>query len=209
MNMRHDGGRDLVHAVVVVAELREIAFGLVIHDQSGFVANHLHPRVADRRQAVRDDRQARDAERHRADRRVIVQRHLDPLVGVLVVHVVDDVHRVHVHARQPVHHSLELRRRRRRTRGSRPVTGSNVRADLLAGDFVAAAVDGVEKALGEVRARAEELHLLAHEHRRNAAGNRAVVAPGAAHERVALELQRAGIDGDLRGELPEIVRQPR
>src|SRR6185436_20260390 len=120
----------------------------------------------------------------------------------------DDVHRVHVHFRQPFHHSLEL---------PGDVVEIEVVAldwislwpDLLAGEFIAAAVDGVEQALGEVRARAEKLHLLAHEHWRNAAGNRAIVAPRAAHERVALELERAGVNGYFRGEFPEMLRQSR
>ena len=98
----------MVHAVVVVAEEREGALGLVVGDQAGGVAHHLDLRVLHRREAVGDDRQAGHAERHRAERRVVVQRHLDPLVRVLVVHVVDDVHGVDVHAGQPLHHPLEL-----------------------------------------------------------------------------------------------------
>ena len=34
----------------------------------------------------------------------VVQRHLDALVGVLVVHVVDDVEGVDIGLGQPVHH---------------------------------------------------------------------------------------------------------
>src|SRR5262249_45495477 len=70
-------------------------------------------------------------------------------------------------------------------------------------------VDRVKQALGEIGARAEELHLLSHEHGRNAARNRAVVAPCAAHERIALELQRARVDRDLRREPAEVIRQSR
>jgi hypothetical protein len=36
-----------------------------------------------------------------------MQRHLEPLVCILVVHVVDNVHRVHVDTREPLHHPLE------------------------------------------------------------------------------------------------------
>ena len=36
-----------------------------------------------------------------------MQRHLDPLVGVLVVHVVDDVQRVHVRLGEPVERLVE------------------------------------------------------------------------------------------------------
>ncbi len=107
----HEGadhpGRDLVHPIVVVAEQRELALGLVVRDEPGLVANHLHLRVLDGGKAVGHHREPGHAERHRPERRMVVQGHLDPLVGVLVVHVVDDVHRADVHARQPVHHRLE------------------------------------------------------------------------------------------------------
>src|SRR5262245_42669623 len=46
---------------VKVAELREIALGLVIHRQSRLVANHLHACVAEGRPAVRDHGEALDA----------------------------------------------------------------------------------------------------------------------------------------------------
>ena len=62
----------------------------------------------------------------------IVQRHLQRLVVVLVVAVVDDVHRVDVEARQPIdgdgealHHRIE---RKRRVRGQRRELGTNLRA---------------------------------------------------------------------------------
>src|SRR5207253_4642484 len=81
--------------------------------------------------------------------------------------------------------------------------GAESRADLVAADLVTATVDGIQEALGEIGASAEELHLLAYQHRRDAAGNRAIVAPGAPHDLVALELNRAGIDGHLGGEVAE------
>ena len=82
-----------------------------------------------------------------------MQRHFEALVEVLVVHVVDAVHRMHIGPREPLHRGVELgedlviveilaRHRRRRRR------------DLLAGDFVTAAVDRVEEGLsGDSRAR--------------------------------------------------------
>ena len=102
----HDG--ELIDAVVVVAELRELAFGLIVGHQPRRIAHDAHLRVLDRREAVGDHRHAGHAERHGPERRVVVQRHLDPLVGVLVVHVVDDVHGIDVDAGEPVHHLLEL-----------------------------------------------------------------------------------------------------
>jgi hypothetical protein len=204
----NDARRHLVHTIVVVAKLREISLCLIIHDQSRLIANHLHARVPHCGQAIRDDREARDAKGHRAHWRIIVQRHLDALVRVFVVHVVDHVHGVDIHFSQPFHHALELRCHVFKIEVV-ALDWVDFRPDLLAADLVAAAVDGVEKAFGEVRAGAEELHLLAHEHWRNTAGNCAVIAPRAAHGRVALELQRAGINGDFCGEFPEVVRQPR
>ena len=118
------------------------------------------------------------------------------------------VHGVHVDAREPLHHPLEppqhvvevehvARDRRER------------RPDLLAADLVAPAIDPIEQTLGEIGARAEELHLLAHAHRRHAARDRAIVAPRAAHDLVALELERAGVDGDFRGVAAEAIGQAR
>ena len=105
-----------------------------------------------------------------------MQRHLQALVEVLVVHVVDAVHRMHVGARQPLHRGVEL--------GQHLVVVEDVAGDrqrrgrdLLAGHLVPAAVDGVEQRLGQVDPGAEELHLLAEPHGRDAAGDAVVVAP--------------------------------
>src|SRR5262245_35465430 len=120
----------------------------------------------------------------------------------------NDVHRVYVHTCQPLHHSLELA-------GDiiefevLALNGSIQRHDLLPAEFVAPAVNRVEKTFGEVCARAKELHLLSHEHWRNAASNCAIVPPCITHERVALELQRAGIDRDFCSELAKVIWQPR
>ncbi len=122
------------------------------------------------------------------------------------MHVVDDVQRIDVSAGQPVEHVIEARHhfvvvehvgRDRRER----------RSDLLAGHFVAAAVDRVEQRLGQIDAGAEELHLLAGTHRRNAAGDGVVVAPVLAHHIVVLVLDRAGLDRLLRAVVLEALRQ--
>src|SRR4029453_7398398 len=84
-----------------------------------------------------------------------------------------------------------------------------LRSNLFPTELVAPAVDCVKQTLGEIGARTEKLHLLSHEHGRNAARNRAIVAPRAAHERIALELQCARVDGDFRCELAKVIRQSR
>src|SRR5206468_5794174 len=79
--------------------------------------------------------------------------------------------------------------------------------DLIAGYFVATTIDCIEQTLREVRARTEELHLFAHQHRRDTTGNSAIVAPRAAHNLVAFELNRAGVDCHLRRETAKALRQ--
>src|SRR6516225_11610495 len=115
----------------------------------------------------------------------------------------DDVHRIHVHAREPFHHRLELRGDVIKVEIV-TLDGIDFGSDLFSAELVASAVYGVKQTLREIRARTKELHLLAHKHRRNATGDRPVVSPRPAHKRVALELQRTRIDGDLRGELAKI-----
>src|SRR5207237_1342732 len=75
----------------------------------GLAGHHGHPCVLDRGEAVRHNGEAGDTEGHGAQGGVVVEGHLHALVGVLVVHVVDDVHGADVDAGQPVHHPHELR----------------------------------------------------------------------------------------------------
>ena len=77
--------------------------------------------------------------------------------------------------------------------GDRHCLGS----DLIAGHFVAAAIDGIEQRLCEIDAGAEELHLLAEPHRRDAAGDAVVIAPERPHQIVVFVLQRGGVLADL------------
>ena len=187
---------DLVHAVIVVAVLGEVALDLVVGHEAGLVADDLDLRVLDCGEGVGDDGEARDARGEPAVDVLVVQGHLQALVAVLVVHVVNDVEGVDVDLGQPLHHVAVL--------GHDVVVvevvaldRTELRADLLAGLLVAAAVDGVEEALGEVGAGAEELHLLADAHGGHAARDRVVVAVVDAHEVVVLVLDGAGGDGDL------------
>ena len=105
-----DAGRDLIDAIVVVAELgcRGVVDILIVHDQSGLIAHDANLSVFHCAQAVGDNRKAGDSERHRSQNVAIVQRHLQAFVEILVVHVVDAVHRMHVGAGQPFHGDVEL-----------------------------------------------------------------------------------------------------
>ena len=133
---------------------------------------------------------------------LVVQSHLDALVAVLVMHVVDDVERVDIHAGKPLDHVLVLGHHVVEVQGV-ALDRAELRADLLLGDLVHAAVERVEEALGQVGAGAKELHLLAHAHGGHAAGDGVVVTVVHAHDVVVLVLDGRGGDGGLGAELLE------
>ena len=183
-----------------------LARRLVVDDEAVLAADRLHLRILDRGEAVRGDRQAGDAEGHRAHDVAVVQRHHEPLVVVVVVRVVDAIHRVDVGLREPLHHVVELRHHvvvvedvaRHRAEGRR---------DLHAALFVAPAVDRVEQGLREIHARAEVLHLLADAHRRDAARDAVVVAELRHHQVVVFILERRGLDARGDAVALECLRQ--
>jgi hypothetical protein len=136
----HEAGddlrRDLIDPVVVVAELRRrlVPFVLIVDDQPGRrIAGDTDLSVLDRAEAVGHHRKAGDAECHGPENVAIVESHLQPFVEILVVHVVNAVHRVHVSTRQPLHCCIELGhhvivvkevardRQRLRARSDRPI----------------------------------------------------------------------------------------
>ena len=122
------------------------------------------------------------------------------------MHIVDDVQGVDVEAGQPIHHHIELLHDLVIVQGAAP-DGQQLRPYLVAADFIPTAVNGVEEALGQVGPGAEELHLLAHPHGGNTAGNGVVVAELLAHHVVALILDGGGLNGQPGAELLEILRQ--
>ena len=81
----------------------------VIDDQSVIAPDRFDLRVFDRRETVGHHREPGNAERHGAQDLLVVQRHLQTLVVVLVVHVMDAVHGMHIGLCQPLHHAVELR----------------------------------------------------------------------------------------------------
>ena len=92
-----------------------------------------------------------------------MQRHLQLLIAVLVVHIVNYVQRVDVQLREPFHHLVVLVHYVvvvEVISHNRTVLGS----DLHLHHLVHAAVYSVQQALCEVRSRTEELHLLADAH---------------------------------------------
>ena len=153
-------------------------------------------------------REAGDARRERALEVRVDERHLRGLVVVAVVHEVDEVQRVDVEPGEPVHHrvvGLQHLLVVEHVARDRAELRTHLRVRLL----VHAAVDGVQEALREIGARAEELHLLAGVRRRDAAADRVVIAPDAAHDLVVLVLHARRRDRDLRGVALERLREAR
>ena len=98
--------RQVIRAVVVVAVAREVTFDLKVNRDAGVVADGLHLGVLNRGQRIHHVREARDTGRKRTAHVGVDQRHFRRFVEILVVHVVNEVQRVHVHARKPIHHAL-------------------------------------------------------------------------------------------------------
>ena len=94
---------------------------------------------------------------------LVVQSHLQTLVGVLIVHIMNDVERIYINLCKPLHHSLVLVHYVIIVE----VIALNctiIRTYLLAADFINTAVDCIKQALCKVCSCAEELHFLADFH---------------------------------------------
>ena len=103
---------------------------------------------------------------------------------------------MHVGLCQPFHGGIELGHDVvvvEEIAGHRQCRGSN----LIARYLVTAAIDRIEQRLCQIDAGAEELHLLAEAHRRDAAGDPVIVTPERPHQVVVLVLQRGRVAADL------------
>ena len=234
LDLAHDRGDDplgdVVGAVVVVAVDRELALGAVADDQvvvgalnvlvlvafqglRVLVVDRVDLGVLDGGEGVGGDGQTGHAAAEGAVHFLVVQGHLDGLVRVLIVHVVDDVQGHDVGLGQPFESLLVVGLNLLVIQGAvgfRLNRLDNALIDNLhAGHLVATAVDGVQQSLGGVHTSCEELHLLAHAHRGDAACDGSVVAPVATNFLVGLVLDGRGVDGDLGAEALVGLRQLR
>ncbi len=137
-----------------------------------------------------------------------MKRHLDSLVCILVVHVVNNVHGIHVHAGQPIHH-LFIADQHIIEVEILALDGFVCRSNLFAGELISTAIDCIQQALGEIRAGAKKLHLLANQHWRDTTRNGAIIAPCAAHDLVAFELNGTRINRYLGNKTAESSGQTR
>ena len=202
---------DIVGAVVVVSVTREVAFNLeVLCKTCSRIADNFYLGVLDCAQAIDNVAEPCDTRSERAADVGVDESHFGGFVVILVVHVVNQVQRIHVQVRNPVHVKFEL-------------VDNFVVVEIFAGNwrifradlfafheaFILTAVDGVEERLGKVCAGAEELHFLAGLGGRNAAADAIVVAPNRTHCVVVFVLDGACLYRNLGRELLEVVRKAR
>src|SRR5699024_4624907 len=197
---------DVVGAVVVIAVLGEVALDGKVHSQAALVPDGLDLGVLDGAEGVDHMGEAGDAGGKGAAHVGVDEGHFGFLIVVLVVHILDQVQHVDVEAGQPVQH-LDVLGQHLVVGQVLAGDGGVVRANLLVVLLVYAAVDGVQQALGQVGARAEELHLLAGLGGGHAAADGVIVAPDRLHDVVVLVLHRAGVDRDFGGVLLEGLGQ--
>ena len=199
---------DTVDLRVVITILRVVAGDLEVYCQTHLITDRLHLRVLDRGQRIGDNGKTGKSASHRAVDLLIVQRHLETLVAVLIMHVVDDVQCVDVELTEPCAGLIKTRHYFIVVE----VLGCDRishRADLIAGLLITSAVDRIEQALRKVRASAEELHLLTDTHRGNAACDRIIVTELYTHQLIALILDGRSVDGDFRAVLLKVFRKIR
>ena len=158
--------------------------------------------------------EARDSGGKGAPHIGVDERHLRSLIVILVMHVLDEVQDVDIQACQPVHHLIVLVHHLiiiEIFRGDRRVLRPDLHmlSVLVKELLVLSAVDRVEQAFCQIRAGAEELHLLAGLRCAHAAADAVVVAPDGLHDIVILILNGGRAHRDDRRVAPEILRQTR
>ena len=92
-----------------------------------------------------------------------MQGHLQLLIRILIMHIMDYIQGIDIQTRQPLHHVIILAHYIiiiQIISLDRTVLGTYLNLEAL----IHAAVDCVQQALGQIGACAEELHLLADSH---------------------------------------------
>ena len=185
----------LVHPVVVVAVLRILAIDFEIDHNSLFVAHGINFGVFNRRKTVRRAGKPCNARCKEAPYLSIVQRHLQSLVRILVVHIVYEVEGVYIQARKPVEHLLVLAFNLLEIERSVAEYGREHRRNLqvfarllIQSNLVLAAVERVQQAFCKVCPRAEKLHIFAYAHTAYATRDAVIVSHFGAHQIVAFVL---------------------
>ena len=172
---------NLVYPVVIVSVFGEVSFYFVVNYDAVFITNGFYFGIFDGRQGVCNNRQAGNTGCKPAGYLMIVKSHLQTLVAVFVMHIVDDVQAVYINTGQPLHHIVVAIHNLiviQILRGNRTV----FRSYLLFADLIYTAVDCVQKTFGQVGTGSEELHFFSDPHGGYAAGNRIIIAVGNTHQ---------------------------
>ena len=140
--------------------------------------------------------------------RRVVQRHLRRLIGIFIVHIVNDVHGIHIQPRRPLH--IRLQRLHHAVEVEHLILHHFPRrADGNAALGVKAAVECQQQQLRQIAARAEKLHLSADLHRRDTARDRIIVAVERTHPIVVFILDGIGVARHLGAKALEGCGQSR
>lgn len=95
---------DAVDPVVVVAELGELALSPVIDHNAGLVADRIDLSILDGGQRVCHDGQTGYTGGEPAGNLLVVQSHLQTLIAILIMHIMDNIQRIDIQPGQPLHH---------------------------------------------------------------------------------------------------------
>ena len=82
---------NVVNAVVIISVFREVALHLEVYSDSVLIADRLYLCVLDGRQGIRHNRKTSDSGREPAAHLLVMKRHLQLLVTVFVMHIMNDV----------------------------------------------------------------------------------------------------------------------
>ena len=191
----HQG--QFVGLLVIVAEGQcGCALLLEAYGDTTLVADDAHLAILHGSQRVGHDRESGDTGGTGADDVAIDEGHLIGFIVILVVHIVDNLQRIHVGLGQPSHHILKLVHQLVILQIVAS-DGGEVGTNLFARNLIPTAIDGIEQTLGQIGTSSEELHLLTDFHRTHTAGDAIIVTIVGSHQVIVLILDGRGLDRHL------------
>ena len=198
---------NLIHTIIIVAELWEIPINLKIDDDTVlWIADGLYLGIFDCGERICHTAHARNAECHQAADFGIMQCHLAFLVSILVMHIVDGVHRGNIGFCQPrtvdIHAAQNFI-----VIQYVALHDGHFRTDLIKLVLVTATVNCHHQQLCNVGSCTKELHILADAHCGNAARDSVIIAVVRTHDIIVFILKRIRVDRYLCSELFPVLRQ--
>ena len=200
---------NFICAVVVVSVAREVAFNLKVRCKTGFrIADCGYFCIFDCGKRINYMAESCNSGCKCAAYIGIDERKLGSFVIIFVVHIVNEIKRIHVNVGKPVeipvvmlHNFVVVKY----IRSNRCIA----RTYLLPfyKSFVYAAVDGVKQGFCKICTRPEELHFFSRLSCGNTAAYRIVISPNRAHNIIVFILNRACFDGNICRIVAEVFRQ--